>query len=38
MCEIVLPDASLQMRPHMQFDVDTDLSPKEIESKLKAQF
>jgi len=38
MCEIVLPDRSINMNPHMQFDVDTDLSPEKIASKIEGQF
>jgi len=38
MFEIVLPDKELQIRPHMQFDVDTDLSPEEIQERVSNYF
>ncbi len=38
MCEVVLPEWELRMRPHMQFDVDTELPPKKIEEKMGKAF
>lgn len=38
MFEIVLPEKKLNMRPHMQFDIDTDLSPDEVQERISENF